>query len=208
MISKRSGGIVPGLLATIALAFTGLPALSQEVAVKTNLLYDTTATPNLGIEIGVGGKSSVNVVYGINPWKFNSTTHGERFAKHWVIMPEYRWWTCTRLNGHFIGVHAMGGQLNVANVDLPVPGTFFSGTDLRKAVKTGRYQGEFAGCGFTYGYQLPLSRHWNLEGEIGVGYAHVWYDRYPCGECGSKISSGHANYLGVTKLGISLMYVF
>lgn len=102
----------------------------------------------------------------------------------------------------------MAGQLNVSNVDIPVPGFFFSGVNLRKAVKDNRYQGSFAGAGFTYGYQLSLSRHWNLEGEIGLGYAHVWYDQYPCGDCGRKIRDGHANYLGVTKIGLSLMYVF
>lgn len=198
----------PKLLATLALTIIGLPALSQEVAIKTNLLYDATATPNLGVEVGVGGKSTVNIVYGINPWKFSSSTHGERYAKHWVLMPEYRWWTCSRLNGHFFGVHAMGGQLNVSNVDIPVPGFFFSGVKLNKAARDSRYQGAFAGAGFTYGYQYPLSRHWNLEGEIGVGYAHVWYDQYPCGDCGQKIRDGHANYFGVTKIGLSIMYVF
>lgn len=206
--TSRHPRIFPVLLASIALTLTGLQAHSQEVAVKTNILYDATSTPNLGIEIGVGGNHTVNLVYGINPWKFDSKNHGERFAKHWVLMPEFRWWTCSRLNGHFLGVHAMAGQLNVSNVDLPVPGFFFSGVNLRKAVKDSRYQGTFAGAGFTYGYQLSLSRHWNLEGEIGLGYAHVWYDQYPCGDCGRKIRDGHANYLGVTKIGLSLMYVF
>ena len=180
---------------------------AQEVAIKTNLLYDATTTPNIGIEVGVGGKSTVNLVYGINPWKFSSS-HGKRFARHWLLMPEYRWWTCSRMNGHFIGLHAMGGQLNVSNVDFPVPGVFFSGVDLRKAVRDSRYQGVYAGAGFTYGYQYPLSRHWNLEAEIGVGYARLWYDSYPCGECGARVSKGGTNYLGLTKLGLSIMYVF
>lgn len=183
-------------------------ASAQEVAIKTNLLYDATTTPNIGIEIGLGGKSTLNLVYGINPWKFKSDSHGDRFVKHWILMPEYRWWTCTRMSGHFLGVHALGGQMNAANVDLPVPGAFFSGINLRNAVKDSRYQGWYAGAGFTYGYQYMLSRHWNLEAEIGVGYAHLWYDQYPCGECGTRISKGQTNYLGLTKLGLSIMYVF
>lgn len=117
--------------------FTLLTSLtvSGQVAVKTNVLYDATSTPNLGVEVGVGGKSTINLVYGLNPWKFNSSSHGERYAKHWVIMPEYRWWQCSRFNGHFFGVHAMGGQMNVANVSLPIPGGFFKGVNLTKAVK-------------------------------------------------------------------------
>lgn len=181
---------------------------SAQVAVKTNLLYDATTTPNLGVEVGVGGKSTVNLVYGLNAWKFNSDSHGQRYAKHWVLMPEYRWWPCSRFNGHFVGVHAFGGQMNAANVSLPIPGGFFKGVNLTKAVKDSRYQGEFAGVGLTYGYQWPLSRHWNLEAEIGAGYGHVWYDQYPCGECGARISKGGTNYAGLTKLGVSIMYVF
>lgn len=194
-------------LTSVIMFIAAMPAFSQ-VAVKTNILYDATTTPNIGVEVGIGGKSTLNLVYGLNPWKFNSDSHGERYAKHWVVMPEYRWWTCSRFNGHFIGAHLMGGQMNAANVDFPLPGFFFKGENLAKAVKTGRYQGEFAGVGVTYGYQWSLSLHWNLEAEIGAGYNWVHYKQYPCGECGDKIRSGHTNYAGITKLGLSIMYVF
>lgn len=195
------------ILTYILCLFAALPVCGQ-VAVKTNLLTDAMTTPNLGIEVGLGGKSTLNLVYGLNPWKFDSTRHGERFARHWVIMPEYRYWLCSRFSGHFFGVHAMVGQLNVNNVDLWLPGGFVSGINLVKAAKTGRYQGEFLGGGITYGYQWALSRHWNIEAEIGAGYGHLWYDQYPCGDCGKRMSYGHANYIGVTKLGLSVMYVF
>ncbi len=102
----------------------------------------------------------------------------------------------------------MGGQLNVSNIDLPLPGAFFKGPNIGRVGADSRYQGWFAGGGFTYGYQYPLANHWNLEAEIGVGYAHVWYDQYPCSECGTKLSKGGTNYVGLTKLGLSIMYVF
>ena len=183
-------------------------AKAQEVALKTNLLYDATTTPNLGGEIGVGTKNTVNLVYGLNAWTFKSASKGDRKAKHWVVMPEYRWWTCSNFNGHFFGVHAMGGQFNAANVDLPIPGFFFSGDNLRKGVRDYRYQGTFLGVGATYGYQWILSRNWNVEAEIGVGYNHAWYEKYPCYECGAKIADGGTNYLGITKLGLSILYIF
>lgn len=195
-------------LICLAVAAASSVAALGQVAIKTNLLYDATTTPNLGIEVGVGGKSTVNLVYGLNPWSFSSETHGKRFARHWVLMPEYRWWPCTRFNGHFFGAHAMAGQLNVSNVDIPLPGGFVGGLNLRSAAKNSRYQGPFAGVGLTYGYQWSLSRHWNIEAEIGAGYARMWYRQYPCGNCGRKISSGHADYLGLTKLGLSVAYIF
>lgn len=179
-----------------------------QVAVKTNLLYDATTTPNLGIEIRTESRSTINLVYGYNPWQFNSKRSGEKKVKHWVLMPEYRWWLCMPFNGHFFGVHAFCGQANAANVTLPVPGAFISGDNLTKELRNNRYQGTFGGCGITYGYQWMLSRHWNFEAEVGLGYGYMHYDKYPCGECGTKLKSGGSNYLGITKLGLSIMYIF
>ena len=183
-------------------------ASHAQVAVKTNLLYDATTTPNLGIEVGVARKSTVQLYYGLNPWTFSSATHGERKAKHWLLMPEYRWWTCSKFNGHFIGIHAMGGEFNAANVDLPLPGAFFSGDNIRSLVRNQRYEGKFAGIGITYGYQWILSRHWNFEAEVGIGYNRVWYDRFNCFECGAKTGEGNTNYVGLTKLGLTFLYLF
>lgn len=182
--------------------------VQAQVAVKTNLLYDATTTPNIGMEFGLGRRSTAQLFYGINPWEFNSTTHGTRMAKHWLLMPEYRWWPCSKFNGHFIGVHAMGGQFNASNVALPMPGKFFGGDNLTKEVRNHSYEGAFLGAGFTYGYQWILNRHFNLEAEAGIGYNRVWYDKYMCGECGAKIGDGNTNYVGLTKLGISLIYLF
>lgn len=195
------------LIVILILTMTSVLA-SGQVAVKTNLLYDATTTPNIGAEVRVGQRSTVNLVYGLNLWTFDSKRHGERKLKHWVIQPEYRYWLCSPFNGHFFGIHALGGEMNAANVALPIPGVFFGGDNLTREVRDHRYQGSFAGAGLTYGYQWILARHLNLEAEIGLGYGHVWYDRFDCGECGVKTGSGNTNYLGLTKLGLSIMYIF
>ena len=87
---------------------------AQQVALKTNLLYDATLTPNLGLEMGVGKKHSVQLFYGLNAWKFG---HGEdrKYAKHWLLNPEYRYWFCHRFNGSFVGIHAFGGEYDASN---------------------------------------------------------------------------------------------
>ena len=46
------------------LAISGVLSANGQVAVKTNLIYDAMTTPNLGIEVGVAGKSTLNLVYG------------------------------------------------------------------------------------------------------------------------------------------------
>lgn len=181
---------------------------AQELAVKTNLLYDAMTTPNLGLEVGMGRRLTGQVFYGLNPWTYSGSGYEAKKAKHWVVMPEVRWWFCSKMNGWFLGVHAMGGQFNASNIKAAAPGAFFGGLNVVKAARDSRVEGSFAGAGITAGYQWILSRHWNLEAELGAGYDHVWYDQYPCAECGTKIANGHSNYIGITKAGISLMYVF
>ncbi|MEG1935625.1 MAG: DUF3575 domain-containing protein, partial [Rikenellaceae bacterium] len=42
---------------------------AQSVAIKTNLLYGAAAyTPNLGLEIGLGRKTTLDISGGYNPW--------------------------------------------------------------------------------------------------------------------------------------------
>lgn len=191
-----------------SLLFFCFGSVKAQLAVKTNLLYGATTTPNIGAELGLGRKSTIQLFYGLNPWTFNSGSDGERKAKHWLLMPEYRWWTCTRFSGWFFGVHAMGGQFNAGNVNLPVPGVFFGGDNLQRELKDYRYEGKFLGGGATVGYQWILNKHWNLEAELGLGYDHVWYDKYPCAECGTLVESSSTNYAGITKLGLSILYLF
>lgn len=204
MSNRRIWRILPVAAAMMWTATTQ----AQDIALKTNLLYDATTTPNLGIELGLGRKMTGQLFYGLNSWTYSGSGPEAKKAKHWVLMPEVRWWNCTKMNGWFYGVHAMGGQFSAANIKAPVPGAFFGGLNVTKAVRDSRVQGAFAGAGFTAGYQWILSRHWNLEAELGAGYNHVWFDQYPCAECGTKMADGHSNYLGLTKAGVSLMYVF
>ena len=59
---------------------------AQKVAVKTNLLYDATTTMNLGLEIGLGKKWSLDLSGNYNPWKFDDETR----LRHWGVQPELR----------------------------------------------------------------------------------------------------------------------
>ena len=70
-----------------------------------------------------------------------------------------------------------------------------------------RYEGWYVGGGVTAGYQWPLSKHWNLETSIGIGYDYIQYDKFKCGNCGEKLKSSHDNYVGPTKAALSLIYM-
>lgn len=190
-------GLLLGLVLILASTFT---ANAQKVAVKTNLLYDATTTFNLGVEFGLSPKWTLDVSGNYNPWTFDNN----KKWKHWFVQPEARYWLCEKFNGHFFGAHLHGGQYNVGNIDFSHK---FLGNDF-KELKDHRFEGWFVGAGLVYGYAWVLGKHWNLEAEIGVGYAYTRYDKYECGTCGNKVDKGVHNYVGPTKAALSLVYVF
>lgn len=174
---------------------------AQTVAVKSNMLYDITSTVNVGMEFALSSRWTFDISGNYNGW---TLSHDRRW-KHWAVQPEARYWFCDRFLGHFIGVHAHGGQYNIGGIDGKIN---FLGTDARK-LKDTRYQGWFVGAGVAYGYAWILGRHWNLEAEIGIGYSYTRYDRFRCTGCGKKIESGKPHhYVGPTKAAINLVYVF
>lgn len=174
---------------------------AQEIAVKTNVPYWATVTPNLGVEMALGSKWTLDVSGGYNPWTFSDNMKW----KHWLVQPELRYWLCEKMGGHFFGVHALGGQYNIGNVNtnLNLLGSDFS------MLKDHRFEGWFAGAGLAYGYAWMLGRHLNLEAELGLGWAYSRYDRFQCVTCGSKeVTDKSHNYVGPTKAAINLVYVF
>lgn len=189
------------LLLAIVIAGAFQTVRGQNAAVKTNLLADAFVSPNLGVEIGLAPRWTLDVSGQFNAW---TLSHDRRW-KHWLLQPEARYWLCDRFSGHFIGAHIHGGQYNIGGVDGKVE---FLGTDFRKLEDT-RYQGWFVGAGVAYGYAWILGRHWNLEAEIGIGYSYTRYDRFRCIGCGKKIETDKPHhYVGPTKAAVNLVYVF
>lgn len=159
-------------------------------AVKTNALYWATTTVNLGFEVGLSKKLTLDVSGNYNPWEFSDNKQ----IKHWLVQPELRYWLCERFYGHFFGLHAHYAEANVSNLNIFGLGDY-------------RYQGNIYGAGISYGYQWILNKRWSMEATVGVGYARLNFDKYNCGTCGSKISKEHKNYFGPTKVALSIIYV-
>lgn len=177
-------------------------AEGQNVGIKTNILYDALLNANLGVEVRIAKRWTLDISGNYNGW----TLSQDRRWKHWLLQPEARYWFCDRFTGHFIAIHAHGGQYNIGGID--VANGAFLGTDYSK-LKEKRFQGWFAGAGIGYGYSWILSRHWNFELEIGIGYAYTRYDCYPCAECGTKlIENAPHHYFGLTKAAVNLIYTF
>lgn len=187
------------LAALVCLSLTTVKG--QQVAVKTNVLYDALLNVNVGAEFGLAPRWTLDVSGNLNMW---TLSHDRRW-KHWLLQPEARYWFCDRFSGHFLGFHAHGGQYNAGGLK---NGISFLGSDL-SALSDSRYQGWFVGAGVAYGYTWILGRHWNFELEIGVGYAYTRYDRFRCAGCGKKIETDRPHhYVGPTKAAVNLVYVF
>lgn len=186
----------------ILLILTGcsLQIQGQKAAVKTNLLYGAyTYTPNLSLEVALGGRSTLELGGGYNWFNLKGSSQDNKKQVHWLGEIEYRYWFCSKFGGHFMGVHALGTQYNISGHKLPL--LFGKDSDLH------RYEGWGAGAGISYGYSFYLGKHWSLEAEIGAGYARLHYDKFDCVNCGRKQATENRNYFGPTKVGISLIYI-
>lgn len=173
---------------------------AQSVALKTNLLYDATATVNLGAEMRVAPRWSVDLSGNINAWNMHD---GARW-KHWLVQPEVRYWLCEATAGHFFALHALGGKYNVGHIGFArdILGLHFS--DLRDY----RYQGWYTGAGIGYGYSWLFNPHWSMECELALGWIHSRYHTYECKGCGKRIDSKRKDRFAPTKLAVNIVYVF
>lgn len=70
-------------------------ANAQDIAAKTNLLYGSTTTPNLGLEFGLGQRTTLEFTGAYNPWTLAEVNLAEFLAdnpvidcsKHEVLIP-------------------------------------------------------------------------------------------------------------------------
>lgn len=181
--------------------FAGLSHVSaQDWAVKTNIVYDATATANLGVEIGLAPKWTLDFSGNLNAWSKNDKTKW----KHWLLQPEARYWFCDRFSRHFVGVHGIAAAFNFGSIKNNLS---FLGTDF-SVLSTMRYQGYAFGGGVAYGYAFMLSKHINLELEAGFGYLYLDYEKFSCSDCGRRIGDGNHHYVGPTKAALNLVFLF
>lgn len=164
---------------------------AQTVALKTNLAFWGTTTPNLGVEVRLTDRFTLDLFGSYNPWTFDD---GMRL-RHVLVQPELRYWFCGSFQRHFIGLHAHYADFNVGNIP------------FLQAMKEYVYRGDLMGAGLSYGYHLPLGAHWAAEASLGVGYAYMKYGKYVCKDCADLKSNNTRHYIGPTKVAVSLIYL-
>ena len=169
---------------------------AQRLAINNNLLFDAAGTLSAGIEVPFSKMSSFEVYGSIRPWK-----RGERHVhKSWAVQGQYRIWPCQVMNGFFFGPYAHFAEFNLGNQDLCF--------GLLDGLKPFRYEGWLVGGGMGAGYEFALAKHWNIGVEAGIGYTYINYKKYDCEVCGVLRDDDDYHYVGLSRLGLSLIYLF
>jgi hypothetical protein len=194
----------------VVLLVVAFPAtiFAQKAAVKTNLLYWATTTPNLGVEFRLADRYTLNLEGGYNPFTLDDSKEVNRKLKHFLVTPEVRYWFCEAFNGHFIGINANYSQFNISAVEIPE--IFYSMNETKGftgMTKDTRNEGWAAGAGITYGYQWILGKRLNLEATLGLGYWYTDYEEFDNRKCGLFQKSFNRHLLGITKCGVSFIYL-
>lgn len=160
---------------------------------KTNLLHDIVAVPDIGVEIPVGEYWSVGAEWMYAWWK-NDSRHrywrvygGEIEARRWFPMRRN---AGSLLSGHHVGLY---GQMLAYDFE-------WGGK--------GRLGDRWSwGAGLSYGYSLPIADRLNIDFSVGVGYLQGRYMEYhPEDGCYVWDSTHVGKWFGPTKAGISLVW--
>lgn len=171
------------------------------MAVKTNMLYDALAVPNIGVEFYLGKNWSVagNWMYG---WWDKKGKN-----RYWRIYGgdiAVRYWLGRKaaekpLTGHHLGVY---GQL--FTYDFEWGGTGYMGGEPGGTLWN---KANYA-VGIEYGYSLPVARRLNIDFTIGIGYWGGEYYQYdPLDGHDVWQSTKERHWFGPTKAEISLIWL-
>ncbi len=155
------------------LSITGeAPGRLPRVALKTNLLYGAaTLTPNIAAEVALSPMWTIEAAYSTNPWNYRAKGAGVASRKllHGVARVEGRRWLCERFNGHFLALHGLYSEYNVAGwdiYDLPLGRSW--NVEFTAGVGVYRMRYDRYSCLTCSTDSTPQSKTWVGPSRIGV----------------------------------------
>ena len=196
-------------------------------AVKTDIVTDALALPQIGVEVGVSDRMSVELMGWYSEWPYINPC---KEHKVYGFRPEIRYWVNGAMsNGLFFGVHA-----NIAWYAMMVNDTdFYQNASLCKdaeCTKTHFYRYMYQNqdgvnvtnlyhdtpawsAGITAGYALQLDKagRWGAEFVGGIGYGHYEQNLYKKSDPWSLVtveSPQVKDYFGLTRASVNLVYRF
>ena len=182
----------------VALAQSPLGEVAKQprIALRTNLLYDATLTPNLGVDVRVDSAWTVGLLAGVNAWDIDKEKNKK--WRHMLFSLRARKYRDSLFHKGYFEGDLIYSHFNVGNTKIPF--------GLYSAVKDRRLQGDLVALGGKYGYSWILARHWRIEAEAGVAVGYAWFKEYDCDHCGTYYGKGDRIFL-LPQLGINVVYI-
>ena len=166
------------------------------MALRTNLLYDATLSPNLGLDVRVDSAWTVGLLAGINAWDIDKEKNKK--WRHALFSIRARKYRDSLFHKGYYEADVIYSHYNVGNTKIPF--------GLYSAVKDRRLQGDLIALGGKYGYSWILSRTWRIEAEAGVAVGYAWFKEYDCDHCGTYYGKGDRIFL-LPQLGVNVVYI-
>ena len=174
----------------------GEAAKQPRIALRTNLLYDATLSPNLGVDVRVDSLRTVGMLAGLNAWDIDKEKNKK--WRHALFSLRARKYRDSLFHKGYYEADVIYSHYNVGNTKIPF--------GLYSAVKDRRLQGDLIALGGKYGYSWILSRTWRIEAEAGVAVGYAWFKEYDCDHCGTYYGKGDRIFL-LPQLGVNVVYI-
>lgn len=161
----------------------------------TNMLYDGILIPNIGLGLRLSKRLTLQAdwMYGRlsqrEKRRYGRIYGGDIELRYRIGIPHYD----SPLKGHYIGIYA-----SLACYDFQ---TGFS----HPGILSDKFN---YAVGLSYTFSLPVSTHFNIDFNIGLGYLWGTYKKYvPIDNCDVWLSTHKLNWVGPTRVGISLVWL-
>ena len=166
------------------------------MALRTNLLYDATLSPTLGVDVRVDSTWTVGLLAGVNAWDIDKAKNKK--WRHMLFSLRARKYRDSLFHKGYFEGDLIYSHFNVGNTKIPF--------GIYKGVQDRRLQGDLVALGGKYGYSWILARSWRIEAEAGVAVGYAWFKEYDCDHCGTYYGKGDRIFL-LPQLGINVVYI-
>ena len=181
----------------VAQSPSGDSTQQSRIALRTNLLYDATLSPNLGVDVRVDSAWTVGLLAGINAWDIDKAKN-KKWRHMLFSLRARKYLKKTLFQKNYMEFDAIYSHFNVGNTKIPF--------GIYSATKDRRLQGDLVALGGKYGYSWILARDWRIEAEGGVAVGYAWFKEYDCPHCGTFLGNGDRIFL-LPQLGINVVYI-
>lgn len=168
---------------------------AQSPALRINIPYAATLSPNLGMEVRLDSSVTLGVNVGVNFWDIDKSK--DRKWRHVMVSPSVRLWRDTAFHKGFLGIHAVYSHYNASNINFPL--------GFYRSIRDSRRQGDLYALGASLGYNWRLSDRWHTEAELGAALGYTHYKEYDCGHCGDYRGKYDKLFL-LPKIALNVVY--